>query len=171
MAKASVGSVIKAIVPPKNMFALEAFTKALKKVANKTITDVSNDLKATVETWSKKPRFTRRIENRGGDLTLIVFTKNKIYMLVDGGAKPHIIKPRRRKFLKFSPYYRAKTYPQKLQSYAGGKLSGISVYRKRVKHPGFKARKFIRTVQNKHLPKFQRAVYDIVLKYNVKRGK
>lgn len=163
-------AVVKAILPPKDMFYVKAFEAAVKRAANEAIRAMDSDFKATTATWQTKVRFTKRIKTRAGDITLSVTTSNKIYAYVDKGTKPHIIRAKRAKYLRFQSGYRAKTTPRKIRSRNGGKSGGY-LYRKSVKHPGLTAREFTTIIQDKHTPLWINTVRAIVLKYNVKRGK
>jgi len=120
----------------------DAFQEAMDAAAN----DALKEFQATVATWDKKPGF--RISR--GKYTRTIYTENRIWNLVDKGAKAHKI-PKRpftkasRRYLRFQTTYQAKTIPGKADSYAGG-ASGPYVRKRQVNHPGFQGRKFSTTI-------------------------
>jgi hypothetical protein len=73
--------------------------------------------------------------------------------MLDAGTKPHEIKPRRAKALRFAyggkGSFRAKTVPGQLRSNKGRKPTGPIVFRKKVRHPGTKPREWVKTAQEK----------------------
>lgn len=117
---------------------------SLRSVAN----DVKKDFEATVKTWDHKPKFESAISLKGAGPQFLVGTDDEIYGYVDKGTKPHVIKPKRAKVLRFAGTYRAKTSPGVIGSSSGGS-SGAEVFSRGVKHPGTKARNFEEAIGRK----------------------
>lgn len=101
------------------------------------------DLEGAVRTWKHKPGFKI---TRDTDSTS-VGTDDKIFGYVDGGTKPHTIRPKKKR-LKFQGGFTAKSRPGSLSSGAGGKSGGF-VFAKVVHHPGTKARHFSKLVNER----------------------
>lgn len=147
---------IKVILPKALIADKETLERVLTNGARMAGEQLRSDFEATVNTWTKRPTFER---NDLGVGSVEVITDNKIWAMLDAGTKPHIIVPRRAKALRFAwggfGSYTAKTKVGWLSS-RNSKMSKNSqtVYRKRVKHPGTEARKWIETAANKWGKKF-----------------
>ena len=103
------------------------------------------DFKVTTQTWQHKPSFDLHTPNVA---TRTVSTNDEIYGYVSGGTKPHVIVAHG-KALRFpGPGFRAKSRPGAIRSNAGSKGKGV-VFRKRVHHPGSKARDFDKAIAKK----------------------
>jgi hypothetical protein len=97
--------------------------------------------RGTVRTWRRKPTFQVLTEARGGDVSILVGTDDEIYGYVDRGTRPHVIRPRNARRLRFNSVFTAKTTPGSLQSGAGGSKPP-TVYALEVLHPGTQPRGF-----------------------------
>ncbi len=128
-----------AIIPRK--FNAKAFEANL----NDRLTDVGKliygDFRDTVQTWQKRVYFKTTRARTQGTLSIKVDTNSKVYFMVNEGTRPHIIRPRRAKWLKYRGKFTPKTTPRWIGSRPGGKF-GKFVRRKIVRHPGFAAREF-----------------------------
>lgn len=98
------------------------------------------DFQGLVRGWEHKPEF--RIEKRENGAA--VGTDDDIFRYVDEGTRPHTIRARRAKVLRFMAGARAKTTPGSLRSGSGG--GGEATFRRSVQHPGSKARGFSKLV-------------------------
>lgn len=94
------------------------------------------EFRQTTRTWKHKPDF--KIKEDDGRAT--VGTDDEIYNYVDQGTRPHTIRPRRAKRLRFQAGSTSKTTPGSLRAGPGG--GGVTTYRRAVRHPGTKARGF-----------------------------
>ena len=130
---------------------------------------VERDYKETVKTWETKVEFETIISLRGGKAEFLVGTSSKIYEYVDKGTRPHVIKPKKAKFLRFQSGYRAKTTPGVISSGSGGR-SGDVVYSKGVMHPGTKARNFSKLINKKYERRFKDEMHAAMRRAAQKSG-
>lgn len=115
---------------------------ALQTAIDKTVTVIASDFKRTTKTWKRQPEFVKvKAQQSGGDIQGASGTNNEIYGYVTRGTRPHIIRPRKGKLLRFQGSYKAKTRPRVIGSSQGG-ASGNFVLAKEVRHPGTVAREF-----------------------------
>lgn len=131
---------LQAIKPPK-MPTGEEYAKAMQAAVQKSAGLVLTDLQSTVRTWKHKPAFDVTITQVGDDYSVTAGTDDPIYGYVNDGTKPHPIRPKRSKYLRFSSGYKAKTRPNIIGSVEGGAF-GNDVFSKGVLHPGFIGRRF-----------------------------
>lgn len=121
--------------------------------------EILNDFLKTAETWEHKPHFSGGVTMRGKIVAVDVHTSDKIYGYVSEGTRKHVIKPKYAKRLRFKwggpGSYRSKTFTGVIGSVSGGAF-GPEVFRKKVNHPGTKARKFHETIKKKWSPIFKR---------------
>lgn len=130
---------------------------------------VQRDYEATVATWKHKPKFDLVIALGKTKAEFLVGTDDKIYGYVDEGTKPHIIVPKKAKVLRFSNVYRAKTSPGVIGSSDGGS-SGEPVFVRVVRHPGVRARKFSKTINDKHKKSFKDKMHEAMRRARAKSG-
>ena len=132
----------------------EVFEDALDEAADKALVE----FKATVATWNQKPEFTVRRNKYSRTIS----TDDRIWLLVEKGAKPHkipkrIFKNALKSYLRFQTQYQAKTMPNNADSFAGGP-SGPYVRVRQVNHPGFKGRNFSTHISELMVERLQDAV-------------
>lgn len=136
-------SIPDTLVDPKKLI------RALRNGMSNAAEDVVVDFETTTATWKHKPNF-KATEVSAAEW--IISTDDKIWAMLDDGTKPHIIRPKRAKRLRFQwggvGSYRAKTRPGYLGSNKGG-IKGPIVYRKQVRHPGTVARKWTKAAEDK----------------------
>ena len=118
---------------------------------------IKNDFEKTVAGWKRtKPVFAIKFNSTSAAMSLSVsVTGNKdaqaIWGYLDQGTKPHIIRPRKAKYLRFkSGKYSAGSTPGRLNTYNSSPASGPDVFRNVVHHPGFPARKWLKAVKDAH---------------------
>lgn len=142
MAQIHAKAIIAKAINHKAMMAeLEKEMKAIQK-------EVAKDFDATVKTWEHKPKFDEKFEAKPRRLYFFVGTGDDIYTYVSVGTKPHRIRPKRAKVLRFSGGYQAKSQPGVIDARGGGS-SGGEVFSRGVQHPGTKARKFDEAIAEK----------------------
>lgn len=148
---------------PKGMPKTSDFTQAIKKAALKTANLTERDLKATTKTWVHKPDFSVNILPTDDPYTIIAGTDDDIYGYVDAGTKPHVIRPKRSRYLRFFSGYRAKTRVGIIGSREGGAY-GDTVFRTSVYHPGTKARQFMATIARRRQKTFEQEISTAIAK-------
>lgn len=131
-------------ITPKRVLSARQLARVVENQLNMSALAVKVDYEVTSQTWKHQPSFT--ITSSPGER--IIGTSDEIYGYVDDGTRPHVIRPRRAKRLRFSPGGRAKTSPGQIRSGAGRKGSGV-VFAKQVNHPGTKARNFSKAIAEK----------------------
>lgn len=138
--------VWKAIKPQRlkdKSFRMTIYNKA-RAVGNA----MKRDFEATTATWKHKPVFTVDVSTKGQGPAVLVGTSDQIYGYVNDGTKPHVIRPKRGRVLRFASGYTAKTSPGVIGSGAGG-ASGGAIFSRQVNHPGTKARNFDEIIAKK----------------------
>lgn len=118
----------------------------------------------TVATWNDKPKFESEISLSGGDAMVLTGPTGsdeavQHFEWVDQGTKPHIIRPRRGRVLRFSSKFTPKTRKGWIGSQRGGP-SGDPVYAPVVHHPGTQARELSEAIQKRRKKKFTEGMVD-----------
>jgi len=146
---------LKAIVPSSPIKYKAAFQDAFIKTFDECLNGMKADYKKTTEKWQILIAFnTSRPEVVNGGFSASVGTDNPIYGYVDLGTKPHIIRAKRAKYLRFRGGYSPRTQPNKLASGASSR-SGSWVQKQVVHHPGNKPRNFSQIIQLKWQTEFE----------------
>jgi hypothetical protein len=110
----------------------------VKKRATRSLADEALELfDKTTETWTHGVQFDVIETPRGHT----VQTDDPIYRYVDMGTPAHLIRARNVPLLRFMGPYHAKTKPNVIASYKGGR-GRIWVSKRQVNHPGIEARNF-----------------------------
>jgi len=147
---------VKVIKPQR--FKDAAFKRAIQSAAKAAASEMEKDFKATVATWSSKPKF-EKIVAVDPNVEVLVGTDDKVYGYVNDGTRPHLIFPKRAKALSFrwggKGSYKPKTKPRFIGSLPGG-ATGPRIARPYVQHPGTKAREFDKTIEKKWRSAFKR---------------
>lgn len=126
-----------------NKRALPSLSKAMQQAVAIALREeqkaLEKDFALTVRTWKNKPQFVATVKAT----EVSVATDNPIYGYVNEGTKPHLIRPKKAKALRF---YRtgfvAKTTPGVLHAQKGAKATKDLTYTQVVAHPGTKGRYF-----------------------------
>lgn len=146
--------IFKAITP--KALKVQAIYDSIESNAKAVEAGILKDYQAGTRTWEHKVTFDAQLTiNPNGGVSIIVDTEDEIYTFVHEGTKPHPIKAKRAKTLRFQGTYTAKTTPGVIQSKSGG-AGGEFEYRREVQHPGAKARNFTSPVFKKWKPFFER---------------
>jgi len=112
----------------------------------------------TTSTWSHKPEFKALVEESDKGFEMLMGTDDPAWNWTDQGTKPHIIRPKTAKALRFLSVFRPKTTPGTLTA-GKGYSGGAVVIRLLVHHPGTTARHFtalIKADMDKEAPKILR---------------
>ena len=121
-----------------------ALLKAAEAALQEGGKSIMSDLKGATATWENKPQFEIKgpfLKGKELYIRVVPTTNVEIFTYVNDGTQPHMIFPRKGKFLSYQRDFTPKTQPWSLSSGPGGK-SGPYVKRLGVAHPGTKARKF-----------------------------
>lgn len=131
--------------------------KNLGKAAQEAGKIVKRDHERVVAQWDHKVKFGYVYDVSGNEISANVYAygaNKKIWFWVNYGTKPHIIRPKKKKFLKFQTGYSPRTARG---GFGGpGKAFGGWVSAKEVHHPGIRAREFTKDITNRARPRFRR---------------
>ena len=132
---------IEPIIPKRNPFGTKAeYERAINTAMDEAAEDIKMQFDATQSTWKHQAQF--RANKRGFAREIRAVGQNaKIYGYVDQGTSAHVIVPKNVRMLAFSSRHRAKTRPGSAASGPGAR-GPVDTFRKRVMHPGSKARGF-----------------------------
>lgn len=145
---------------PKELFHVKAGIAAKERALDVLEKKATKMFEDTFSTWSNKPAITVQSTPSSRQIRVI----GKIYGYVDKGTRPHIITPKRSRYLSFRGGYKAKTSPGVLSSGSGG-ASGKRVFAKLVHHPGTRPRNFSVVIAVEIFPEFKAAMQEVVKKY------
>lgn len=158
---------LKPIIPKINYNPAKA-QREIDAAINKTLERGKELFRRTVRTWNNPTVFYIVKANKG---TGAVGTNEAIYEYVTRGTRPHLITPKRSKYLVFGQgTYRAVTTPGVLGSRRVGRglvgQGGVArpVFTKKVQHPGTKARGFEQLVAKQLQPVLERNVTAAIMK-------
>src|SRR3990172_9019509 len=109
--------------------------RELRDALDHTANIVRDDFQKTVKTWEHKPSFRKEGPRlTGTGLEVSVSTNQEIYTYVTRGTRPHLIRTRRARRLRFQTGFKAKTRPRGISSRAGG-ASGPPAFSPAAQHP------------------------------------
>lgn len=143
------------IKPKVQAINVDRARQLIKRATDDSAYEVLQDFEATVETWDTPVTFTVKSDGPNREIG----TKSKIYEYVDLGTKPHIIEPKKKTVLKFGLNSLPKTTPGNIAS-GPGRPGSPFIFRKRVRHPGTKARKFSETIRRRRQALLARKIQD-----------
>lgn len=137
--------------------------KTMGRAQKETARELVRRYRRTSATWQHKPDFDILTEISGTTITVLGGTDDSVWNMLDRGTRPHIIRPKSPTgVLRFTwggpGSYKAKTIPNSLTSRGGG-ATGVTIFRRWVKHPGTRARnwsKIIRKELDTEAPKIMR---------------
>lgn len=155
---------VKVTVPKEILNAQKVRQAIIDAQNNQTRPKVLKLFGQTVTGWKDAPVFRSRRIDTANQLGIQIYAdgpNSDQYALVNGGAKPHVIRPRRARMLRFQRGYRASTRPRVLSSSAYAR-SGQFVAARMVQHPGFAAREFDQEIADKHGPEFENDMRDAI---------
>lgn len=152
-------------ITPKNLTSSKEYAKVIKQAAMKTAKLVGRDYESTTRTWSSKnkPTFDVIVAESDGDYLITAGTDSLLYKWTDEGTKPHIIRPRRSRFLRFRVGGRAKTTPNVIGSQAGSRGDSWRTA-DFVLHPGTRARNFTKRIQERRQKTAEQEISQAIAK-------
>jgi hypothetical protein len=150
------------ILPKGSVFKPKELDRAIRNTLTATAKAIKVDLALPAATWKHTPTITIR---ETGPYERTIEVADEVYAMLEKGTKKHDI-PKRwppgRPPLRFTMPFRPKTRPNYLGSTAGSTGSTVVWRRRKVRHPGTKARNWMKTAKTKwdaEAPKiFQRAI-------------
>lgn len=148
------------VIKPKKVWNPAKMQRDIESAYKEVAEGARADLQSTTATWTHSVKFS---VIRVGTSWYVTGGSRLYELISETGAKPHTIEPRGAYMLKFQAIYRAKTSPGRLGSSGGGR-SGPVVKARKVRHPGFRPRKFIEAARKKWEPRLIRDVKDAVRK-------
>lgn len=117
------------------------------------------DYEKTTATWKTDVRWTVTVSANG----VLVRTDNQIWKFVDQGTRPHEIRAKAGKALRFAQGYTAKTRPGSIIARSGSP-SGDDAFARSVQHPGTKARGFTTRLRAKWKEKWPKDMQAAITK-------
>lgn len=155
------------IKPIKSKYKAPQVLKAVQEARRKEARNVQREYESTTRTWKTDVNF----EMREVGETTAVGTTSEIYKYVDGGTRPHIIRPKGNYPLRFNTSgFVAKTVPNRLNPRAGRAAQPPTAHALQVHHPGTKAREFTRLIRKRSQERFARNV-DKAVREAVRRAR
>lgn len=129
---------------------MDALLKEFAKGLDDTRKVLYEDFTSVTSTWNPPPRFRTKLHAGGWwkDYSTEVWTTDQRYLWTDQGTKPHIIRPKNAKVLRFRRVFNAKSVPGRLKAYVGAS-SGRYLYANVVHHPGTKPRRFTELIEKR----------------------
>lgn len=151
------GIVLTAIKPRAGRSQFAAVVAAVRQVEQQAARELLEDYQKTTSTWDNQPRWVVRV----GRDRIEVRTNSAIWNMLDKGTRPHEIRARRGKALRFASGYAAKTRPGSIIAGAGGP-SGDDRFAQSVQHPGTRPRGFTNRLRAKWKEKWPRMLRQAV---------
>lgn len=131
------------------------------------VKDIDGYFNRVTGNWSadNRPKLKHTLSRIQGTVTTTVYPQGKIYKYVTAGTRKNYPIPKpsntKAKILRFRRGYVPKTRPG--GQYGGpGQAMGEWVHRKRVIHPGIKARRFEYEISKDYQPKFEKLMQEAV---------
>ena len=160
MARNAATIRIKPIVP-KRKFRPNIFYTEFRNALIQTRDEMYEDFALTTWSWNHVVTFTVTTRTSGlktGQGMARVTTRDRIWALLNAGARGHYISRRRAPALRFQANFRPKTSVRFIGSRPGGKY-GPWRTAQRVPHPGHESRLFVETIARKNQPRLVRKAY------------
>lgn len=158
---ATIGVKLRVFVPKTVFDDARAVRNIQHVMTSKTGPELRKEFEKTIKSWDDRPNF--QMEHYFGVrvLWVKVYTYSTVYRLVNAGARPHEIRPRKARLLRFQSQFKPKSRPRLIGSFAGGK-SGDYVSARSVHHPGFEAREFDQEISEQYQDTFRKDIQDAI---------
>ena len=136
---------LKPIVPRKGFLGdVNALERAIETALDDTADFTREQFEKTTQTWDDKPSFVVSTTKAGRS----VYTRHRIWNMLNRGTRAHPIRPKRAKVLRFKVGGRAKTLPGYIGS-TRGSPGKTPVVARRVMHPGTEPRAWTEAIAPK----------------------
>lgn len=142
--------IIKPIIPK---IGTPDLAQIAKTELRREVVAVKRELALPTRRFKHKVEFYETQPSGAASSGVEVATKDKVYNILDGGAKKHTIKPKKAKMLAFNSIFKAKTKPDSLNSGAGRSSPPVAFARV-VHHPGIKPRNWTKIVLKRSRKRF-----------------
>jgi len=149
---------------PKSMFNAKSMATVVTNTMNAAAHGARVDFRVTTRTWKTEVDF--KIDNVTPYVRRI-YTTNRIYIFVNFGTKPHVIRPKNKKILAWKGGGRAKSRVRKIKSNKGRAGRGSTIFARVVHHPGTEPRAFDEEIVakwQKQLPELMQRAIDSAIK-------
>lgn len=160
-------------IKPKRLVGVDTkrFVSELNKELKELGRSAENELAKPTRQWDNPPQFKSDFSGGTSRIVLIVHpvgAQAAKYERIDFGTPARVIRPNRKKVLRFRPRYLASTIPNRLWSRAA-RRSGDFVYARYVHNPGIRARNFTQQALKKVNPEFRRRIENLIRR-EVRKG-
>lgn len=135
----------KLIAPKGLLIDIKAQRRAIDNALTGAAKGARVDFNTTTRTWDDRPEFAITTPE---PFVREVSTDDPIYSMLNVGTKPHDIEAKNAPFLQFTYPFRSKTVPNDIRSRKGSKGKRWA-RKRRVKHPGTKARNWTKVIKAK----------------------
>lgn len=135
----------KVILPKGLVIDAKAQQRAITNALNAAAKGIKADFGVTAQTWSDKPTFTT---SSLGPYVREVSTDDPVYSMLNEGTRPHEIRPKAGKVLRFQTPFRSKTVPREIRSRKGA-TGKNEVFSRGVHHPGTAPREWDQVIAEK----------------------
>lgn len=163
--------VVRAIKPGRP-FQSSIFRDEVTRAIQVIEKDALADFHKTTATWNHKPEFESKIQIGQGAVKMTIGTDDEVYGYVDAGTKPHIIRAKTKRGLRFLGRTRRskpKTTPNVVSSVPGQRGEGWT-RKDAVKHPGTKARKFSKWIAKTTQKELNREIKNALARFTRRSG-
>lgn len=133
------------IKPKKPVFNAAQSERVIQNTLTAIAKDIKIDFDVTTQSWKHRP--TTQIASPS-PYERTIAPDSDIYAMLDVGTKPHMIRPKRGKVLRFMSPFRSKTLPNQIMSRAGS-VGSNEVFSRGVRHPGTKPRNWSKVIAAK----------------------
>lgn len=119
---------------------------------------ITKDLEKSTQAWSKPVEFEIN-ENKE---SVTISTEDNRYQWVDEGTKPHDIRPKKARTLRWLPGGKVRNEIARRQ--ANAERRDVAIYATKVSHPGIRPRSITARVMKRHESKIVSSVSDAIMK-------
>ena len=150
----------------RRIFQQDKALRAELQAVAETYTDLlQSKHEAVVRDWTHRPKFQGKTYVSKRQILSTVYPVGgnaKYYLWTDKGTKPHDIRPKRARYLKFQVGYDARTAPGAKSGVGTGRKFGAWRSALVIHHPGTKARKFSEKFNKDILPDMRKDIENAI---------
>lgn len=138
-------NLAKAIIPKKLPSNAQRMSRILVNAMNMSAKAVAVDFKVTTQTWDHQPNFAITSPS---PFVRQIATDDPVYAMLNKGTRPHVIRPRQKKILRFEGPFRPKSRPGYIGSDKGSQ-GNTEIWARSVNHPGTAPRLWTKAIKAK----------------------